>query len=258
MDILGYIIVFTLLGSVVSLIGGIILLTKENIALKISHFLAAFAAGALLATTFFDLLPEALEHSKELGIEVNIFQWTLIGILIFFLLERFIHWFHHHGHKDEELTSKPTVPLIVFGDSIHNFIDGIAIAAAFLIDIRLGVITSLAVAAHEIPQEIGDFGILIHRGVKRFKVLWINLFSALSALVGAVLTFYLGASIEGLLPIVLSLTAGFFIYIAASDLIPEIHHENRKGFATWETIFLLSGVAVVYLAIQLLAGYIAH
>lgn len=258
MDTLGYIILFTFLGSVVSLIGGIILLAKEKLALKISRFLAAFAAGALLATAFFDLLPEALEHSEELGAEVNIFLWALIGILSFFLVERFIHWFHHHSHEHDELISKPTVSLIIFGDSIHNFIDGIAIAAAFLVDIQLGIITSLAVAAHEIPQEIGDFGVLIHRGVKRAKVLLVNLFSAVAALVGALFTFYLGASVEGLLPMVLALTAGFFIYIAASDLMPEMHDEKRSSYAFWETASLFIGVGVVYLAIQLLEGYIAH
>lgn len=246
--ILIYIIIFTLLGSVVSLAGGIILLFKEQLAIRLSHFLAAFAAGALLGTAFFDLLPEALE--KAAG--TNIFFWALVGMLIFFLLERGLHWFHHHHreHPGEE-DVKPTVPLIIIGDSIHNFIDGVVIAATFLVDIRLGIITSLAVAAHEIPQEIGDFGILLHKGMRRKKVLLVNLLSAVVAIAGALLAFFIGGSITEVLPILLSITAGFFIYIAASDLIPEIHYKNAKGLAFYEILLLLLGVGTIWVFVAL-------
>ena len=257
MDIFTYIIVFTLLGSVVSLIGGIVLLARVKFAASISHFLASFAAGVLLAVAFVDLLPEALEHSEELGSEINIFLWVLGGILMFFLLERFIHWFHHHHSHTSKMTEeerKTVAPLIILGDSFHNFIDGVIIAATFLIDIKLGMVTTLAVAAHEIPQEIGDFGLLLHRGLSRAKVLAVNFFSALTALAGAIITFYLGEAVEGLLPVFLSLAAGFFIYIALSDLIPEIHSEDRKNVAFWETIILLLGVVLVYVTISVLEG----
>lgn len=253
MDTLAYIILFTFIGSIVSLIGGIILLMKEKFAVKISHLLASFAAGALLGTAFIDLMPEALEHSKEAGLEINIFWWVLIGFLIFFLLERFIYWFHHH-HDHPGKETKPVVSLVILGDGVHNFIDGVAIAAAFLVSIPLGVVTAMAVAAHEIPQEIGDFGILLHHGVKRAKVLWLNILSAATALVGAILTYLLQESIESSLPIFLSVTAGFFIYIAASDLIPEIHGEKRQDYAFWETVLLLLGVLVVFVAISMLEG----
>lgn len=212
--------------------------------LKYSHFLAAFAAGTLLGTVFLNLFPEAVEESKG---EINIFLYTLSGFLIFFLLERFIHYFHHHQHEYGEETVKPTVSLIIVGDSVHNFIDGIVIATSFLISVPLGIITALAVAAHEIPQEIGDFGILLHKGVRRRKVLFLNLLSSLSALAAALITYWLGGRIESLLPILLALTAGFFIYIAASDIIPEIHNENRKGFAFIETTFMLIGVAMIWI-----------
>ncbi len=252
MSILGYILLFTFLGSILSLIGGVILLFREKFAIKISHFLASFAAGALLGTAFFDLLPEAGEHADELGLEIDIFLWTLIGILFFFLMERFIGWFHHHHEHSENTFKKTTVPLIIFGDSVHNFIDGIAIAATFMVSIPLGIVTTFAVAAHEIPQEIGDFGILLHRGMKKAKVLFWNLISALTALLGAILTYQIGAGITPYLPILLSLSAGFFIYIAASDLIPEIHHEERRKIAFWETILLLTGVLTIWVTILLI------
>ncbi len=263
LPVLIYILFFTLVGSVFSLIGGVLLLIKEKKVLKYSHFLAAFAAGTLLGTVFFDLFPEAIEeaeHAVKEGLsgEVNIFLWTLVGILGFFLLERFVHWFHHHQHDYGDEIVKPTVPLIILGDSVHNFIDGIAIGATFLVSVPLGIVTALAVATHEIPQEIGDFGILLHKGLKRSKVLWVNFFSALTALVGALISFWLGESIEASLPILLAITAGFFIYIAASDLIPEIHHENRKGFAVIETSLLFLGVFIVWVFITYLSGFGGH
>lgn len=242
-----YILLFTFLGSIVSLAGGIILLFKEKLLQKVSHFLASFAAGTLLGASFFDLMPEA---AGEMG-GVNIFSWTLIGILAFFLLERFIHWFHHH-HSHFSKTSEPTASLIILGDSVHNFIDGIAIAAAFLVSIPLGITTAFAVAAHEIPQEIGDFGILIHKGLSRKKIVLVNILSAATAFIGAILTFLLGDVIKDVLPALLSLTAGFFIYIAASDIIPEIHEENRKGFAFIESMLLLLGVSIIWVFVSLL------
>ena len=249
MSTLGNILLFTFLGSIVSLIGGIILLTKEKFAVRMSHFLASFAAGALLGTAFFDLMPEAAEEAGE----INIFFWTLIGMLSFFVLERSIHWFHHHyDHPDEQ--TKPVNVLIVLGDAVHNFIDGIVIAAAFLVDIQLGIVTAIAVGAHEIPQEIGDFGILLHNGVSRKKVLLLNVFSAVTAMLGALLVYFLRDSIQGLLPIFLSVTAGFFIYIAASDLIPEIHKEVNRKHAFIETVLLILGVTVVWLFVMLLEG----
>ncbi len=245
MELLGYILVFSFLGSVVSLIGGVLLLANEKFALRISHFLSAFAGGALLGTAFFDLLPEALAEAGE----VDIFLWTLIGILGFFLLERFIH---HHEQTQSPNEKKTVVPLIIIGDSIHNFIDGVAMAGTFLVSIPLGIVTSLAVAAHEIPQEIGDFGLMLHKGVKKSKVLWINFWSAMAAMLGAVVTYQAQTYIQGLLPAVLGLTSGFFIYIALTNLIPEIHSREDQKMAFWETMMLLLGVAVIYFLITLL------
>jgi zinc and cadmium transporter len=259
MEVIGYIILFTLLGSIVSMLGGVVLLFKENFAQKIAHYLSSFAAGALLGTAFFDLLPEAIEHAEEEGIEVNVMFWVIMGILGFFILERFIHWFHHHhDHKEKNKHKKSIVQLVILGDSVHNFIDGVAIAASFMVSIPLGIATTFAVAAHEIPQEIGDFGILLHRGLKRGRVLFLNFVSALAAMVGALLTVSIGEGIHQFLPIFLAVTAGFFIYISLSDLIPEIHGEDRKDVAFWETVLLLFGVWVIWYAISILHSVAPH
>lgn len=254
MSTLGYILLFTFIGSIGALIGGLILISKEKFALKISHFLASFAAGTLLGTAFLDLLPEAAHHAEEAEHgEVNIFLWTLIGIVLFFFIERFIHWFHHHEEQhDHEKESKATIPLIIIGDTVHNFLDGVVIAATFLVSIPLGIITTFAVAAHEIPQEIGDFGLLLHKGMKRKKIIYVNILSAAAAFAGALLTYFLGDTIEGSLPIFLAITAGFFIYIAASDLIPEIHYEKRKGFAIIESLLLVLGIIVIMVSVSFL------
>ncbi|MBI2034613.1 MAG: ZIP family metal transporter [Candidatus Levybacteria bacterium] len=244
-----YILFFTFLGSIASLIGGIVLLYKENLALRVSHYLAAFAAGTLLGAAFLDLLPEAFGGGDDIE---DVLFWTLAGILIFFLLERLVHWFHHHQRVHPNAEVGPTIPLVIVGDTVHNFIDGVAIAATFLVSIPVGVLTSLAVAAHEIPQEIGDFGILLHKGMKRKKIIVVNVLSALSAMFGAILTFYFGSNLTFLLPRLMAITAGFFIYIAASDLIPEIHHERKKGFAVIESFLLILGVVLVWIFVSAL------
>lgn len=247
MSTLSLILLFTLLGSIGALIGGIILLSHEKFALKISHFLASFAAGVLLAAAFFDLLPEALHEGEEAGIDV--FFWTLIGVIVFFIMERAIHWFHHHEQFHEhEKESKVTIPLIIIGDTVHNFIDGVVIATTFMVNPALGVVTALSVFAHEFPQEIGDFGLLLHKGLKRKKIIMVNILSAAVAIGGALITYALGNILEPYIPILLALTAGFFIYIALSDLIPEIHYERRRGFALVESTLLIVGILVIYLS----------
>lgn len=253
MSLLGYIIVFSFIGSVVSLLGGVLLLFREKFAKRTSHLMASYAAGTLLATAFWDLIPEANESAEVLGIGKGVYLWILIGILAFFFLERFIKWFHHH-HEHEAVDRKQTVALIMTGDTIHNFIDGVAVAATFMTSVPLGIVTSLAVAAHEIPQEIGDFGLMLHRGLNRKKILLFNMFSALAAMLGAVLTYFAGDLINGLLPFFLALTAGFFIYIAASDLIPEIHEESKYRLAILESSLLVLGVMTIVILVSILEG----
>lgn len=250
MSTLAYILLFTLLGSIGALIGGFVLLSRKKLALKVSHFLASFAAGILLGTAFFDLLPEAVHQGGEAG--VNIFPWVLFGILLFFLIERFIHWFHHHEEFHEEDESKTTLPLIIFGDTIHNFIDGVVVAATFMVSVPLGIATAISVFAHEVPQEIGDFGLMLHKGLMPKKIILVNILSAAVAFLGAIITYSLGNILEGYMPMLLAVTAGFFIYIASSDLIPEIHHEKRKGFAFIESSLLILGVVIMAVSVSLL------
>lgn len=247
------IFIAVLLGSIGALAGGMLLLFYKRFKMLV-HVLVPFAAGALLATSFFDLLPEAIDHAEKLGQEVNIFGMALVGILLFYLLERGVHWFQYHRGLHNGEHGSVTVPLIIIGDSVHNFIDGVAIAITFLVDPSLGVITTLAIVAHEIPQEVGDFAVLLHEGITRKKVFLYNLLSALLSVVGAGLALIIGKTIEGILPVALAFTAGFFIYIALTDLLPVIHHEEKKGYAFWETGFLILGVVVIYMAVTLLEG----
>jgi zinc and cadmium transporter len=255
MSTLEYILLFTFIGSIGSLIGGIALLSKEKLALKISHFLASFAAGTLLGTAFFDLLPEAAEGVEHGNKDINIFLWTLVGILLFFFIERFIHWFHHHDdfhEEDEKESAKAAIPLIIIGDTVHNFLDGIVIAATFMISIPVGIATTLAVVAHEIPQEIGDFGLMLHKGLSKKRIIIVNLVSAGASFAGAIMTYALGNILHDYIAIFLATTAGFFIYIALADLIPEIHHEKRRGFAIIETSLLIVGIVFIWFAVSML------
>lgn len=255
MSTLTYIILFTVLASFLGLIGGAILLTKKKLSHKLTHGLAAFAAGVLLGTAFLDLLPESFHYFEALGLkefETTVFSYALGGILLFFFLERFIHWFHHHHRDHQEEAMKPIVPLILFGDGVHNFIDGIVIAATFMVDIRLGIITTIAIVAHEIPQEVGDFGLLLHQGVNKTKAFVYNLYSQLASVAGGIITFIIGSSIDGIIPYLIAITSGFFIYIALSDLVPDIHSENKRGFAILESGLLVFGILIVYLSISLL------
>ncbi len=253
MNLLGYIILFTLIGSIFSLIGGVLLLLNKKLIMKFIHILSSFAAGALLGAVFFELLPEGVHQAEEsMGIPLFFF-FVLGGVLLFYLLERVIHWQHTH---DFLYTKEPIVPLIVIGDTVHNFVDGIAIASAFFINIPFGIITALVVGLHEIPQEIGDFGVLLKKGLKRKTVLLINLLSAAVSLLGAIVTFYVGRNFENLSIILIAISSGFFLYISLSNLIPEIHVENRRGFALGETLALIGGIAITYIAITTLHSYL--
>ena len=240
MATLWQVIFFSLVGGIFSLVGGMLLIASKKRASLLSTYATPFAAGALIAAAFVDLLPEAA-HEGDIDTALS---FTMIGILTFFILERFIHWFHHH-HPHQDQHTDPTVALVIIGDSLHNFIDGIAIAAGFLVSPETGVVVTLAVATHEIPQEIGDFGLLLHKGLSRTKVVWVNILSALATTIAAVVFFQLGQSVEVSLGAVLGLVAGFFIYIAVSDIIPEIHSGEDRKVAGWQSLMLIIGAIIV-------------
>lgn len=207
--------------SLISLVGRSIVFLGEVRMRAFMHYFISFAVGTLLGAVFFDILPEALEFAEA----ERIFLWTFAGFVIFFVLERFLFWYHcHEGHCDVHAAGY----LMLTGDAIHNFIDGIIIALAFIADIRLGVAASIAVIIHEIPQEFSDFLVMLDAGFPSGKALFYNFLIALTTIAGAVLTYYLRDSVTGFIGVALGLVAGNFIYIAASDLVPILHGTHHS------------------------------
>jgi zinc and cadmium transporter len=249
----------SLVGSVFSLIGGMLLLMKRISGKLVQRIAVPFAAGALLSAAFLDLLPEAVEHGKSLPVLMSL---VLSGFVLFFVLERFLGWFHHHHDHDAAGThtkrQRSTRSLIVIGDTIHNAIDGMVIGAAFLADPTVGIITTIAIAAHEIPQEVGDFGVLLALGMRRRNVLLVNVASALVTVLAASLIFGLGSSLAVFEPVLLALAAGMFLYIAASDLVPTIHEEPSARVANYQTMILLFGIVFVGITTTFIHGFIGH
>jgi zinc and cadmium transporter len=246
------VILFSLGGGILSLLGSVLLISGNTLFLKkFSRLAVPFAAGALLAAVFLDLLKEGLDHSTADTVLVS----TLIGILGFFTLERATQWFHHH--HDEDKHHHENVSLFILANTLHNALDGIAIGSAFLISVPAGVITTIAVAAHEIPHEIGDIGVLLERGLSRSRVILVNFVGALSAVILAVLAFSVGGDSKLPVGVLLGVSAGFLIYVAASDLIPTIHRKKLpKGSIDTDLIILLFGVVAVAVAVQLAHRYI--
>jgi zinc and cadmium transporter len=246
-------VVFSLIGGVISLIGGILLLRNKSTAKKVADYATPFAGGALLSAVFLDLLKEGIEF----GDTDTVLLATLIGVVCFFLAEGFLRWFHHHHEHAKD--TDPKTALIVLGDTLHNALDGVAIASAFLISVPTGIVTTIAVAAHEIPQEIGDFGLLLSKGMSRKKVLLVNFVSALATTFAAVVTYILGDA--DIIPVgfLLGISAGFLLYIATSDIIPTIHadRQKRKVFDIKAMLFLL-GVLVVGLVTTVAHSYVDH
>lgn len=235
-----YLIIFlaSFVESLVAFIGGALAIFNEEKVRRASHFIVSFAVGALLGVSFLELIPEAIEMSSgEL-----IFPLVLVGIILFFVLEKFLFWYHCHGG---ECPVHTYTYLILWGDFLHNFIDGVIIAFAFLADIKLGVITSIAVIFHEIPQEIGDFGVLVHGGLSRKKALFYNFLVAIPVMAGALVTYAFGSIIESFLPIGLALIAGNFIYLAATDLMPELHEATSLKHGLSQVLFIIFGALLV-------------
>ncbi|MFH1841458.1 MAG: ZIP family metal transporter [Candidatus Nealsonbacteria bacterium] len=237
MTTLSLIIISTFSISLISLIGAVTLFLKEELLNKVLLVLVAFSAGALIGGAFLHLLPEAIEKTGQ-GQVLNIFLYLILGFCFFFVLENFIRWHHHHAKNHPNIM--PFSYLVLISDGIHNFIDGLIIAASFMTAFPIGIATTLAVALHEIPQEIGDYGILVYGGFKKVKALFLNFLSAIIIVFGGLAGFLLFDKIGESVIFLLPFAAGSFIYIASSDLIPEIHQRtvSKKSFLHF-FVFLL-------------------
>jgi len=251
MSVLSWIVLFTVFGGVLSVLGAsLVLFLPKKIISKVLPFSVSFATGALLSVSFVGLIPHALE---DVGMEnFHTLSITIMGgLLFFFMLEKMVLWRHcHHddceGHVDVHAHShKSAGTLILVGDTVHNFVDGVLIAAAFLTDIHLGVVTALAVTTHEIPQEIGDFAILLQSGFTRKKAILYNVISSFATLVGGLLAYFWMADFEHLLPYILAFAAASFIYIAVADLIPTLHKRVSPAAAFEQIGLILSGILII-------------
>ena len=246
-EIWSYSLLSVFLISLISFIGIFSLKIGSKKLNKILIYLVSFSAGALLGDVFIHLLPEISEDGFSLMSGI----YVLFGLAIFFVLEKFIHWQHCHSPIDKEHIH-PFSYIVLFGDAVHNFIDGLIIGASYLVSIPAGIATTIAVALHEIPQEIGDFGILVHGGFKERKALLLNFLSGLFAVVGAIVSLLLVGKIEGFELILVPIAAGGFLYIAGSDLIPELHkHSKSFSSSLIQFVFFVLGILIMGLLLLL-------
>lgn len=226
------------IGSLAGLLGGILILSKRVWTKKISVHAVPFAAGVLLAVSLLDILPEAINKtSAEIILPI-----VLLVMIAAFFLEQF--FFHLHHHEEKVRTLSASIPLVVFGDSIHNLIDGVVIAASFLVQPTLGMVVALATFLHEIPHEMGDFGLMLAAGWKRQQIIMVNILSALATYLGAILVLIFSATFEARLSLLLAVAGGLFLYIGASDLLPEVGHEKDRPWH--QALLLLLGVGLIW------------
>lgn len=265
MSTLVLIILFTLLGGALSVIAAaVFLLAPQHWRERVLPHLVSFAIGALLGAAFLALLPHAMLSPGVRDIH-DISFTVLFGLLGFFVLEKMILWRHchsfaceahtpehvadhGHAHGHGERGNRAAGTLILVGDGLHNFVDGIMIAAAFLTDTHLGIVTALAVAAHEIPQEVGDFAVLLDSGFSRARAFYYNLLASLTTVLGGLLAYFSMAELRQVTPYVLALAAASFIYIAVADLIPGLHRRLQPKVTLQQLGLILAGVAVIYFA----------
>lgn len=249
------IVAFSLLGGVLSTVGGILLLSRPEKLRRASFWLLAFAAGTLLAVACFDLLPEALENAEAVGVSGGaVFQALFAGLVGLFVLEGLLFRIHHH--HDDSLITDPEHPhraeplhtpvLLLVGDTMHNFIDGVVIGASFLAGAPVGFLATLAVAAHEVPQEISEFGVMAAAGWSRARIIAVNIGSALMSTLGAVLTYFYRDALYHNLWAMMAFAAGLFMYIAVADIMPQLYEEHGRR-KVWKILAVfLSGAVLVY------------
>ena len=247
-----YILISVIAVSLISLIGIAVLGLKEKLMGKIISLLVSYATGEMLGSAFLHLLPEAVEEAEggaAAGGILPIFLYVLLGIIIFFIIEKFVHWRHCHESGDAEKDGckiHPTAYLNIVGDAVHNFMDGIVIATGFSAGIGTGIASTIAIVIHEIPQEIGDYGVLIHSGMDKKKALLYNLGSALFAVLGAILAYYFINSISAFGTMLIPIAAGGFIYIASADLIPTLHKETSLNRTIAQFVMMILGIVIMY------------
>ena len=262
MNLLFLIIIFTSLGGVLSVLAAsVFLLLSEEQQQKILPHGVSFAIGALLAVAFWGLIPHAFEDVAPADMQ-TLSGTIMLGLLCFFVLEKLLIWrhchsqscevhiepshlTHNHGHSHSHGSHKSAGTMIIIGDGIHNFVDGVLIAAAFLTDVQLGIVTSLAVATHEIPQEVGDFAILLHSGYTKSKALFYNVLASFTTVIGGVLAYYSLDGLQDSLPYFLTLAASSFIYIAVADLIPSLHQKTDIKTSLQQVALILAGVTLI-------------
>ncbi|MFH1889192.1 MAG: ZIP family metal transporter [Candidatus Omnitrophota bacterium] len=227
--------------SLISLVGIFSLLLKEGWLDKLLLILIGFSAGALIGGAFLHLLPEALEQAES----YIVFLYLIFGFVAFFILERYFHW--RHCHKGACSIHAFTY-LNLIGDAIHNFTDGLVIGASFIVSVHFGIVTTLVIIMHEIPQEIGDFGVLVYGGFSKLKALYCNFFIALTCVLGTIAGYLISASIQNFSLFLLPFTAGGFIYIAACDLVPELHKQEDLRKSVSAMAAFLCGILFIFLA----------
>lgn len=250
MSNLCWIIGTTFIISLIAFVGALTLFLKEKLLNRILLVLVAFSAGALIGGAFLHLMPEAI---IGVGVDeasvLNVFLYLLLGFCIFFVLEQLIRWHHHHATTHPQIM--PFSYLILIGDGVHNFIDGLVIAGSFMVNFPMGMVTTLAIALHEIPQEIGDFGLLVYGGFERVKALILNYISAITVIFGGITGYLLYGWIGESIVLLLPFAAGNFIYIATTDLIPEIRYKESLKKSLVRFCVFLTGMGFM-LAVKLL------
>ena len=238
-----YSIISVIIVSLLSLVGLFTLSLRQDKLNKFLIYMISFSAGALFGDAFIHLLPELIEQT---GFSLTISLSLLFGIIFSFIVEKVIHWRHCH-HPTTHDHPHPFAMVNLFGDSVHNFIDGLIIAGSYLVSIPVGVATTLAVILHEIPQEIGDFGVMLHGGFSRNKALFLNFVTALTSILGAIIALLIGSAVDNLINFLIPFAAGTFIYIAGADLIPEMHKDFEVKKSLFQFAAFILGVLVMLL-----------
>jgi zinc and cadmium transporter len=243
------IITATVIASLFSLVGIYALSLKENTLHKILLILIAFSAGSILGAAYFDLLPEAIELVEG----SLVFVYITLGFVLFFFLERFIYWYHGHPHEADitaEFADRAAAEgfayLNLIGDGVHNFIDGMVIAASFFVGFPVGLAATVAVIFHELPQEMGDYGILVYAGFKRSKALLLNFVVALAVVLGGLSAIFFLETTEALSGLLIAFSAGGFIYLAAAELIPELHKEKSLKKSAIQFVVFILGISLIW------------